>query len=59
MSLASDLMEEKFDECIREMESLRKNPKECDSPYDTAVSWQNKMLDDCIEIVRKYYIGEK
>ena len=54
MSLASDLMEEKFDECIREMESLRKNPKECDNPYDIAASWQNEMLDDCIEIVKKY-----
>lgn len=63
MSLASDLMEEKFDECIQEMESLRGNPRECDSPYDTAVSWSNEMLDKRIEIVRKYSglreLGEK
>lgn len=54
MSLASDLIEDKFDECIQEMESLRGNPRECDSPYDTAVSWSNEMLDKCIETVKKY-----
>ena len=53
MSLASDLMEEKFDECIKEMESLRKNPNERD-PYDIDVFWSNEMLDKCIKIVKKY-----
>ena len=53
MSLTSDLIEEKFDECIQEMESLRRIPNERD-PYDVDVFWSNKMLDKCIEIVKKY-----
>ena len=60
MSLMSDLMEEKFDECIQEMESLRIDiESECQyrdpngmlrDKYERA----NEMLDDCIEIVKKY-----
>ena len=46
-------IEETFNECIQEMESLRRNPREYDSSYDTAVSWSNEMLDKCIEIVKK------
>ncbi len=53
MSLASDLIEEKFDECIQEMESLREIPNERD-PYEIDVFWSNKMLDKCIDIVKKY-----
>lgn len=60
MSLASDLMEEKFDECIQEMESLRIDiESECQyrdyngmlrDKYERA----NEMLNDCIEIIKKY-----
>ena len=60
MSLTSDLMEEKFDECIQEMESLRIDiESECQyrdpngmlrDKYERA----NEMLDDCIEIIKKY-----
>lgn len=60
MSLTSDLIEEKFNECIREMQSLRIDiESECQyrdpngmlrDKYERA----NEMLDDCIEIVRKY-----
>ncbi len=62
MSLASDLMEEKFYECIQEMQSLRIDvDTECQysdptgalrDKYETA----NEMLDDCIAIVRKAII---
>lgn len=60
MSLTSDLMEEKFDECIQKMESLRIDiESECQyrdhngmlrDKYERA----NEMLDDCIEIIKKY-----
>lgn len=53
MSLASDLIEEKFDECIQEIESLIETLNERD-PYDINVIWSNEMLDKCIEIVKKY-----
>lgn len=60
MSLASDLMEEKFDECIQEMQSLRIDiESECKYRDPTGMlrdkyERANEMLDDCIEIVKKY-----
>lgn len=60
MSLASDLMEEKFDECIQEMQSLRIDiESECQYRDPTGMlrdkyELANEMLDDCIEVVRKY-----
>jgi len=60
MSLMSDLIEEKFNECILEMQSLKIDiESECQyrdpngmlrDKYERA----NEMLDDCIEIVKKY-----
>ena len=60
MSLASDLMEEKFDECIQEMQLLRIDiESECQYRDLTGMlrdkyGRANEMLDDCIEIVKKY-----
>lgn len=59
MSLASDLMEEKFYECIQEMQSLRIDvDTECQYSDPTGVlrdkyELANEMLDDCIAIIRK------
>ena len=60
MSLMSDLMEEKFDECIQEMQLLRIDiESECQYRDPTGMlrdkyGRANEMLDDCIEIVKKY-----
>ena len=60
MSLASDLMEEKFDECIQEMQLLWIDiESECQYRDPTGMlrdkyEQANEMLDDCIEIVKKY-----
>ncbi len=59
MSLTGDLIEEKFDECIQDMESLRIDiESECQYRDPTGTlrdkyERANEMLDDCIEIVKR------